>query len=1197
MALAFVKFALTIWCVMVFTTVLSTIEFVGKGGGLSHNPDTRQTGKLLLYLGQAEAQEFSTLSPVTLNTEGVLAQVNNLLLTDGTNLKSQLEAIDAMFLSLYPITQSALGQIDLQPNMGVPCAVNSVLTPYQSLKTWFNELEYYIETSINNDLYPPVLTLTNVTVSNSTMLDSTVTQAAWNMQTYDVISTSSLTAATVEDTTPLTLPASTLRGGFTWDLGVNDVVNVAGIVTTGSVTVQGASTLTGISISNSWDFSGDNITNCAFVLFGGTGKLNVTGGAAARTMLVDPAGSGLAVWKTPNSMGILNAGPVAPSTTQIPYFADSVELPGSNFVWTGSHWGNPTGSVSMAGNNGSTSLLGPTTINGDVEVKAHILTAADATITASGFSVVDALWTNSVGAGSGTWELVADTFPNSGGVEGSAVEWASASTLTNSQWSLATNTLSLSTGALACSELKADTLTTPDIFFLNGARVVANTFYASGLVDLFRQTGNFDPIITVTGTLTVAGSINITHLVINAVTANTVYTNFYGIETGGDFVCDQGNIACGGVITAGGGATASTTISGGSFSTTTNHVTATAGNLLGLNTVSASVQLNQATFANAVMSSASGGGECKWTSLPVSTTANVLPRTAAGGTLADSAVFNAGSSVTFTRPIVFDAGDLQVADDKVVAAGTGGELGVTYTGGSGHVTNTTGDLYVTADPASTNIVVKLGTVTNTTNCKVVDSADTTSWGVGGDGTWLSRTTTAGVLASDAQGVSFWKDLDCAQTFETFVVASAGTACNHETDVTYYDFAVPLPSASLFLTVDTEFDSSLIISENTHVYVVAGATLTWGCTIPSGLRVTISGPGNVTTTNVSLVGTNSILDLNGGLTVDLSGVSFIIGLLTCTDVTLTNAGAIQVGGDSNVNTVRLNNVDVSDSWVATLISSTGLAELYAEGVTGGWLTVNGTTIADIFVAKDSELGKLPTAPLLFDTFFVVGCSFHQTITVLSSFNPSLKWFLANCVFYSPVTLSGVNFSLYFQRCIFHDTITVPLVSAKTLVFQNCVFEGNCSLTSSSLLVINGCTFNGTATFTSNVILSLTGNEFVSTCAFTTSSTNGLIANNNFGGVFTLSSTQNLAVNLSNNRFRGGASSITGALNGKDVLYGNYFDNDFDLIDVNDTTDFIVAANVCQDLSKTGSSTGSFVSTNKLATTSGFTVSELPAGYNL
>lgn len=253
-------------------------------------------------------------------------------------------------------------------------------------------------------------------------------------------------------------------------------------------------------------------------------------------------------------------------------------------------------------------------------------------------------------------------------------------------------------------------------------------------------------------------------------------------------------------------------------------------------------------------------------------------------------------------------------------------------------------------------------------------------------------------------------------------------------------------------------------------------------------------------------------------------------------------------------------------------------------------------------RNCVLGSIPSGVTYVQEYNMVNCTFTSGIGSLSALSTDKFWTFQNCTFQGAMTINPINFRVDFQGCVFEAALAWTSTNFQNCVVTDCVFESTASFTiPSAYLVCNKCRFTSTLSVNS----SANSNLMLNTCelrgAVTVTGQFYLLFNNNtcfstVGVTSTLSN--NIFIQLVQNQFRGIVTVDYNTTLGSVLLcYGNYFDANANLNNFDSSSKTCITANICQAVNKTGTSTSSFVSANRIGSSSGFTAAEIPAGYNI
>lgn len=1186
--LIIVAFVYSFLCLAVATASQITHTAVFSAGS------TSAEGAMLVHTSENKVASSS----IVLTSSATAQHVNNLTLQNDTaSVKAQLATANSQFLGPYPFTQQALGQVDGQPNMGTQCRPDSVLPPNQSFKVLLNELEYHIETDVGNALLPPNLTAENVIVANQAVLSPTDSLDDWDMKTNSVNNINHAYVTTYNYSGVHTLNDAVISAGATMNTQTHDI-------TCQSIILLGSSTLTaddiklsiGCRVTSNINMNGFNLTNIPLLVVPSDKTLTINNNAGVNRVLVDSAGNGIGTWQEWENLSVLSTSGSA--TQDLPVWSGTTSLTGSEFKWTGSNLSNDSASVSLPGSN-ALAALGPTSVTGNVDVSSNRLTSANLQIT-TGSGTSDQVWTNTGGGGVGSWaDLPTGVGISSAGTNTALVRWNTTSSLENaSTWTSVGETLSHINGLLSLTTLGTDDVTA-------GGSITASTG------DITAANGEAKAGTLSSATVTTTGNITGQSLTGNEVKAVDVQGNAIqgsnGITAGTDIVASASDIVSTiGNVTAFTAVQAGTTVTGATgLIATTGNITATTGNLVTNNSVQAlTMTLVQATSANAIISG-NGSGVSSWvsnTDVVFGGTANNLRKGASGGTLTNSSLTDNGSTLTIAQDVLISGFNMTMNDNQAVKFGSGDDLTLQTDGVDTYFINQTGDMHITLErPVFTRLIVnKLGTATSATSWEMKNLAGTTGMQIRGDGVWLSGLNTEGVLTSDASGNGTWEVPMCAQLFDRFVVASPGLACGRETSVTVYNAGTPLPSATMFLTEDVTVQSSLVVSQDTHIYIAEGKTLTWAAPFPSGITVTFSGPGTFEATATQYLTSGSNIVFRNGVIVDLSTTLNVRGTWKFQNATLL-AATISCGLPSPPDTFfYLDNTAVTGSVTISLNN----AYIYMQDVTGGLLTVQAlNSSSDNFAyGRNCVLGSIPSGVTYMHQYNMINCTFASGVGSLSSISLAESWTFQKCIFQGAMTINPINFKLNFQGCVFEAVFSWSATNFHNCVITDSVFESTASFNiPSAYLVCNKCRFASTLSVSSNANSRLMLNTCEFSGAVTVTGDVGVFFSNNtcFSTVGVATTLNNsIGVQLVQNQFHGIVTiDYNTANSGALLCYGNYFNANVNLNNFDVSSKGCFTSNICQAVNKTGTATTSFVSANRLGSSSGFTAAEIPAGYNI
>lgn len=1140
---------------------------------------------------------------LTLSADGKLqAVVDIVLLNPERDVQSTVNSAYTQFAEPADLTAIALGRVPDGDTMGT---YTTTLSPNQTFKTNMQEAETDLDQAIGNAMLPPNLTATNVSVSGATTLGSTqsLDDLDLNAQAVTQVNQLSATAVTVSGST--TLPTTQVTGTNTWALGANQITNLnsinalsgAGHITATTGDVDNVTIVT-VNPGSPGSVTAADIDNVSVL---NTSGLALTPGLGAGRIISDPAGNGTCAWVEPTSLNTLTP-TNTPNAGALPVFASSSTLTGlTAWLWQNGTLRNASGSIQWAANISTPSLVGPVTVTGDAALVSHRLITDNLTLTAGSGTTGD-VFTNTGGGGIGTWDTLTGHAATDGtGTATRLVRWASASQFEDAgTWTSVGNTWANSAGVVsgASATTSGDWNVAGQLNSTAGDITAANVDSTNGSLS-----GN-----TLTATGLISGT-NVTGAQISGVQVNSssghILATTTVTATTGDLTASV-NVQAAGDVNAGAALTATSTVTGETgLTATTGDITATTGALVAGATAQAqTLELDSATATNAILvcvDASTGAAEWNTTGLQFNLPTNVLPK-ASGTGLVASNVFDTGSIIQIQSPAAMAAtADLTVFDSQVLNLGT---LALEYDGSDALIECWVGD-FVWQLVAGT--VQKLGSTTDATAWQVVQTDDTLLFAVRGDGTLYNNTTTAGVLtATEAGGWSTWSTLNHAQVFGTFVVASPQEACHRETGVTSYTTSLTPAQSLMHIAVDTTFAASLTLTQDTYVWVSEGATLTVNCAIPANITLTVAGPGSVNSTvnTLDASATGARLVLQDGLTLVLSGATFTLqGDIHMTLVNISNTAAadLLVGGSAAG----------THQWVfqegtcadATLVQVDQAVVVWRNVQGSGLLDVEGVSTAAtnyIHITR-CTLGKMAATTSRWAECRVSNTTFASTWASVAAQTDTELWSFTNCVFTNNVTITDGRHRLRFTRCEFNGNLSITAATGQaTVLLTHSTVTGTCTLNVRTT-TLTGTQFANTVTVSpavTNHLVSARRNTCEAAWTYSPSVATGNLLDVSNSYLTTHACTAAVALNAlawANNLFTGVVTWTLATVNVGGVAQANVWETDCDVVGLN-TGSIMWAGNRLQALSKTGTSTTSFVSANQAASISGFTAAEAPAGYN-
>lgn len=1134
-------------------------------------------------------------SQIQLNAEGDMTQVLDVVFTSpistsvltSDSLVSSLQTTDT-YIERYLATQAALGAPVNQPNMGT--FDGSIITDNTTAKAALCELDLALADAIANPTVPSTLNLTDLTVTNSTTLNTgAVLNGDLDMNNNDMNNVGTFDATNITVSGTATFGATTVSG----DLTVNGNINGTGDVTlTGSVAFAVAST----GVFNTLDLSGNLQMDSGTLTQVGdleTDRLILNQATGTDYVMTSSAG-GEASWQPISSFGLVTGAGTAPF---IPYFTTSSNLGNTGFQYvTGSpnSLQNSDGSIRLNADATGAATFGPLTVNGDLQSTANV-TAANLTLTATGSGTLNAVLANA-GSGVSEWKSLADlNFVTGTGTVDRLAVWTSSSTLTFSSWTSSGNTLSNGTGIISCATVNAsgnitatnDVQVTGDVVTTTGDLKIANDVTAGTVTCTGNITSSAGNLEATTGNVVANSTVTAT----GSISATTTIT-----ATGGNITATTGNItATAGNVSAGGAISAGTTVTGGTgLIATTGNITATTGNLVATAGIvqTPALTLSTGAVANYILTDPAGTGEAVWTNpatLNLGGTVNRLRKTNGSGQLTDANVSDDGSTVTFLSDVTSE-GNITLGYSDILSLGTfpTSSLSMYHDGsslGGGYIILTSGDLLIENQDVTGNIINKLATNTSASRFEITDVNDTRLWSVDGTGT-VQYPVSAGdgkVLTSNGSGVASWVTRDCAQTFDYYLVTSPQAGCPREID-----------------SIDDGYGSRICVVDNvtftgtmnadTTLYIVAGTTVTWsGANISGGVTMTVEGEGSFT-----VLGS---FNYNG--TVNISGVTITLGTnvvfgaaLTCSNATISSGATLYI----NI-PVTFDNCNGDDTTTVTqnhvfTVTRTSLPN---------WTYISTTSTNTEYKLTDSVLGALDTNTSC-DTVTCTNCTFTGNVSLSNPAVTPSVFTVTNCTFDTSLTVVGSSTDLTFVMSNGVVSGAASFTSGggpiwvKGVIFRSTA-AWDFSQASTNLIGIDTCTFDDTTTWDVNT----TSNMSLTSCIFAEAVNitgdvlqNSMITNNRFSS-FTITMTNDLEnCNVASNRTANFLVDVNG-----DCLNNTFCGNltgslEFDV--GNDMTGSVISGNYGFGLTGTNVVTGSFVSANIVGTITGFTATEAPAGFN-
>lgn len=1188
-----ISFGLAISSLLVATAaiVLGIIAFTREDFP-TVNPVAPGTAGQALYLDNNQLGQ----SKIQLNAEGNMTQVLDVVFTEpistsvltSDSLVSSFQTTDT-YIELYLATQAALGAPVGQPNMGM--FDGSIITDNTTAKAALCELDVALADAIANPTVPSTLNLTDLTVTDSTTLNTgAVLNGALDMKNNDINNIGTFDATNITVSGTATFGATTVNG----DLTINGMINGTGDITlTGTVApvVASSGVFTTLDLSGNLQMDSGTITQVGDIE---TDRL-ILDQATGTDYVMRSDVSGEASWQPISSFGLVTGSGTSPF---IPYFTTSTNLGNTAFQYvTGSpnSLQNSDGSIRLNADATGAATFGPLTVNGDLQSTANV-TAANMTLTATGSGTVNAVLANA-GSGVSEWKSLGDlNFVTGTGTVDRLTVWASSDTLTFSSWTSSGNTLSNGTGIISCATVNA-----------SGNITATNDVQATG--DIITTTGDFKIANDVTaGTVTCTGNITSSGGNLEATTGNVVANSTVTATgsisaattvtaTGGNITATTGSItATAGNVSAGAAVSAGTTVTGGTgLIATTGNITATTGNLVATAGIvqTPALTLSTGAVANYILTDPAGTGAAVWTNpatINLGGTVNRLRKTNGSGQLTDANVSDDGTTVTFLSDVT-SQGNITLGYSDILYLGTfpTSNLSMYHDGnsdGGGYITLQVGDLFIENQDATGHIINKLPTNTGASWFEITDVNDTRLWSVDASGT-VQYPPSAGegkVLTSNASGIASWVTRDCSQTFDYYLVTSPQAGCPREIDSINDGYG-----SRICVINDVTFTGTM--NADTTLYIVAGATVTWsGADISGGVTMSVEGEGAFTVSgSFNYAGTVNISDVTLTL-----GTSVVIGAaLTCSNVTVNSGATLSLAipvtfdncSGNSTTTVTQNHVLILrqtsfPNWSFTSTSPTNTQYTLTDAVVGGLDT---NTNCDTLTCTNSTFTgsvSLSNPSVTASVFTVTNCSFETTLTVVGS-STDLTFIMANGAVSGAASFTSGGGPIAVKGVIFRSTAAWDFSQAST-----------------NLIGIDTCTFDGTTTWDVNTTSNLT----MTSCIFAenvnisgVSLRDSLITNNMCLNNFTVTMTNDLEnCTVSSNNT---ATFLVDV--GIDCLNTTFSGNmtssmEFDV--GNDMTGSVISGNYGSGLAGTNVVTGSFVSANIVAPITGFTATEAPAGFN-